>query len=176
MIVLTHLAQLLDAHLVAGSRLGDNLGLGLGAGFLDGVAHDVVLLDGAVDGTLGSDEELRLAPIGCEQVVHELDVGRVTERDADDVLFALERDEPVPLGTLLVHQGKNIRPDLLGHHDVHKRHMPLLGQHLGLDVVVDEPLVDQDLEQRFIGMLLDSDRSVQSLLRDLFVCNQDASY
>src|SRR5450756_793322 len=60
--VLTHLTQLLDAYLFASFR--DDLGLRPGAGFLDGVSDDVVLLDGTVNSILGSDEKLCLASVG----------------------------------------------------------------------------------------------------------------
>ena len=161
--------------LTSSPRLRNDLGLRLGAGFLDRVSNNVVLLDGAVDRILGSDEELRLTSVGRQQVVHQLDVGGVAERDADDALLTLERDEPVALGALLVHHRQHVRPHLFGH-DVHEWHVPLFGQDLGLDVVVDEPLVDEDLEQWFVGVLLNSDGAFESLFVDVPSCDQDAAY
>src|SRR5450830_929861 len=171
--VLTHLAQLLDADLFA--TFCNDLGLRLGTGFLDGVSDDVVLLDGALDGILGSDEELCFASVRGKQVVHQLDVGGVTECDADDAFLALERDKPVALSAFLVHQCQHVRRYLLGH-DIYEWHVPLFGQDLCLDVIVDEPLIDENLQQWFIGVVLSGKGSIKSLFVDISSCKQDTSY
>jgi hypothetical protein len=54
--------------------------------------------------------------------------------------------------------------------------VPLFCQHLCPDVIVDVPLIDENLKQWFIGVLLNGDGSVNSLLVDISPCDQDASY
>jgi hypothetical protein len=54
--------------------------------------------------------------------------------------------------------------------------VPLFGQNLCLDVIVDEPLIDENLEQSFFGVLLNGDSAVKSLLVDVSPRDQDASY
>src|SRR5450756_1700450 len=171
--VLTHLTQLLDTDLFA--TFCDDLGLCLGAGFLDGVSDEVVLLDSAEDSVLGSDEELCLASVCGKQVVHQLDVGGGAECDADDALLTLERDETVAFGTRLIHHRQHVRRYLLGH-DIYEWHVPLFGKDLCLDVIVDEPLIDEDLQQWFIGTVLNGESSIKSLFVDIPSCKQNTSY
>jgi hypothetical protein len=54
--------------------------------------------------------------------------------------------------------------------------VPLFGQDLCLDVVVDEPLIDEDLEQWLVGVVLSGEGSIKSLFVDIPSRKQDASY